>query len=125
MSNEEQDDYLEALTTAVVTAVEDKKALDVSVVDVRGRCAFADRFVIATGRTDRQLKALADAGAEVAHRFGLPARIEGLDAMEWLLIDLGDVVLHLMLPEVRASVQIEHLWGHAPAGRGATEDATG
>lgn len=118
-----QDDYLEKLTSAVVGALEDKKALDVTVVDVRGRCSFADQFVIATGRTDRQLKAMADGASEVAHRFGLPARVEGLDAMEWLLIDLGDVVLHLMLPEVRESMQIEQLWGHVPAGRSAHESA--
>lgn len=124
MSNEEQDHHLEALTTAVVDAVEDKKALDVAVVDVRGNCAFADRFIIATGRTDRQLKAIAEGAAQAAHRFGLPARIEGLDAMEWLLIDLGDIVLHVMLPEVRESVQLERLWGHVPAGRSVPE-ATG
>jgi ribosome-associated protein len=123
MSREQQDDHLEALTAAVVEAVEDKKALDVVVVDVRGNCTFADRFVIATGRTDRQLKAIAEAAAGAAHRFGLPARIEGLDAMEWLLIDLGDIVLHVMLPEVRESVQLERLWGHVPAGRSMAEGA--
>jgi ribosome silencing factor RsfS/YbeB/iojap len=124
MSGQEQN-HLEALTAAVVEAVEDKKALDVAVVDVRGNCAFADRFIIATGRTDRQLKAIAESAAEAAHRFGLPARIEGLDAMEWLLLDLGDIVLHVMLPEVRESVQLERLWGHVPAGRNVAEGASG
>jgi ribosome-associated protein len=125
MSGQEQEDRLEALTAAVVEAVEDKKALDVVMVDVRGNCAFADRFIIATGRTDRQLKAIAESAVQAAHRFGLPAHIEGLDAMEWLLLDLGDVVLHVMLPEVRESMQLEHLWGHVPAGRNVTEGASG
>ncbi len=103
---------LDALTEAVCEALEDRKALDVLVIDVRGRCDFTDRFVVASGRTDRQLKALSRAVAEAAHRFDLPVRIEGLDAMEWLLIDLGDLVVHLFLPEVRQEFQLERLWAH-------------
>jgi len=105
---------LQALTDAVVEAIEDKKGLDVLVMDVRGRCAFADRFVLATGRSDRQLKAIAQAVATVAHSHGMPAKIEGLDAMEWLLVDLGDVVVHLFLPDVRSGFQLERLWAAKP-----------
>jgi len=105
------------LTDAVVAALEDKKAQDVLIIDVRGRCDFADRFIIASGRSDRQLKALAQAVSEVAHRHALSARIEGLEAMEWLLVDLGDVVVHLFLPEVRASFQLEHLWAEPRGAR--------
>ena len=101
---------MDAMTDSVVSALEDKKAQDVLVLDVRGRCDFADRFVIASARSERQLKALADAVSEAAHRHGLAARIEGLEAMEWLLVDLGDIVVHLFLPEVRASFQLEDLW---------------
>lgn len=104
------DEKLELLTQAVVRAVEDKKAQDVLVLDVRGRCSFTDRFVVATGRTDRQLKALAQSVVETAHQNGLTAKIEGLEATEWLLIDLGDIVVHLFLPEVRADFQFERLW---------------
>lgn len=100
----------ERLTDAVVEALEDKKAQDVLVIDVRGRCDYADRFVVATGRTDRQLKALSQGLAEVAHKFGMPAKVEGLDAMEWLLVDLGDVVVHLFLAEVREAFQLDRLW---------------
>jgi ribosome-associated protein len=100
----------EQLTESVVTALEDKKAQQILVIDVRGRCDFADRFVIATGRSDRQLKALAQSVSEAAHQHGLAAKVEGLEAMEWLLVDLGDVVVHLFLPEVRESFQLEHLW---------------
>jgi len=104
------DKRLELLTQAVVEAVEDKKAQDVLVLDVRGRCSFTDRFVVATGRTDRQLKAMAQSVVETAHQHGLTAKIEGLEATEWLLIDLGDIVAHLFLPEVRADFQFERLW---------------
>lgn len=98
------------MTDSIVEALEDRKALDILILDVRGRCDFADRFVIASGRSDRQLKALAQSLVEVAHRFGLPGKIEGLDAMEWLLVDMGDVVVHLFLPEARESFQLERLW---------------
>jgi len=100
----------EEMTQAVVEALEDKKAQDVLVIDVRGRCDFADRFVVATGRTDRQLKAMSQGLSEVAHKYGLPAKIEGLEAMEWLLVDLGDIVAHLFLAEVRESFQLDRLW---------------
>ena len=106
----EKNEKLEALTQLVVDAIEDKKAQDVLVLDVRGQCSFTDRFVVATGRTDRQLKAIAQAVAEAGHKAGLTAGIEGLDAMEWLLVDLGDVVVHLFLPDIRSEFQFERLW---------------
>ena len=105
-----KDEKLEALTQLVVDAIEDKKAVDILVLDVRGQCSFTDRFVVATGRTDRQLKAIAQSVAEAGHKVGLVAAIEGLEAMEWLLVDLGDVVVHLFLPDVRSEFQFERLW---------------
>jgi len=104
-------DTTEALTQDVMEAIEDKKGLDPVVIDVRGRSAVTDRFVLASGRTDRQLKAMAQAVSEVAHRHGMPAHIEGQGAAEWLLVDLGDVVVHLFLPEIRETFQFERLWG--------------
>jgi ribosome-associated protein len=100
----------EKMTAALVEALEDKKAQDILVIDVHGRCDFADRFIVASGRSDRQIKALSQAVSEVAHQYGLPAKVEGLEAMEWLLVDMGDVVIHLFLPEVRESFQLERLW---------------
>jgi len=110
-----REEFLETLTDDVVEAIEDKKAQDVLVLDVRGECAFTDRFILATGRTDRQLKAIAQSVSEAAHKHGLAVHIEGLEAMEWLLVDLGDIVVHLFLPEVRETFQLERLWGR-PAG---------
>ena len=106
---------IEKLTTALLTALEDKKAIDSLLINVTGRSAVTDHFVIVTGRSDRHLKALAEAAVEVAHQFRLPAHIEGLQAMEWLLVDLGDVVVHLFLQDIRDVFHLEQLWAETPS----------
>jgi len=106
----------ETFTAQLVEALEDIKAQDVLVIDVRGRCDFADRFILASGRSNRQLKAMAKAVSEVAHHYEMPAKVEGLEAAEWLLVDLGDVIIHLFLQEARESFQLERLWA-APEGK--------
>jgi len=111
----EKDEKFEAMTEALVEALEDIKAQDVLVIDVRGRCDFADRFILASGRSDRQLKAMAKSVSVVAHSCDMPAKIEGLEASEWLLVDLGNVIVHLFLQEARESFQLERLWS-APRG---------
>ena len=120
-----ENDQLESLTAAVIEALEDKKAQDILVIDVRGRCDFADRFVLASGRSDRQLKALSQSLAKVAHQYDLPARVEGLGGMEWLLIDLGDIIVHLFLPDTRESFQLEHLWGRSRKADGLPDSSDG
>jgi len=105
----------EALLAAVVKAIEDKKAIDPLLIDVCGRSLVTDHFVIATGRSARHLKAMANEVAAVAHRFHLSSRIEGLEALEWVLADLGDVVVHLFLKEVRDTFQLEQLWAAPPS----------
>jgi len=111
---------IEQLTMDVVQAIEDKKGIDPLVINVQGRSAITDRFVLASGRNNRQLKAMAQAVAGIAHQHGMSAHIEGLEAAEWLLIDLGDVVVHLFLPDVRDTFQLERLWAvperHGEAG---------
>ncbi len=107
---------IDDLLAAVVSALEDKKAQDILQMDVQGRCAYADRFVIASGRTPRQLAALVEAVSQVAHAYGLSAKVEGRDAMQWLLIDLGDLIVHLFLPDVRETFQLERLWSRPDAG---------
>ncbi len=114
--NMDAGDVLPPLPRELQAALDDKKAERLRVLDVRGSCAFADFFVIADGRNSRHLKALAQVVAEVGHRFGYPAKVEGMDALEWLVIDLQDVVVHLFLPEVRDHFQLERLW-QAPTGR--------
>jgi len=105
----------ETFTAQLVEALEDIKAQDILVIDVRGRCDFADRFILATGRSNRQLKAMAKSVSEVAHQYDMPAKTEGLEAAEWLLVDLGDVIIHLFSQEARESFQLERLWA-APSG---------
>jgi len=101
---------IEHLTEDVVRAIEDKKGIDPLVINVQGRSSITDRFVLASGRNNRQLKAMAQAVVEIAHQHGMSVHVEGLEAAEWLLIDLGDVVVHLFLPEVRETFQLERLW---------------
>jgi ribosome silencing factor RsfS/YbeB/iojap len=119
---------MDTICRDVMTAIEDKKGTDALLIRVEGRCSIADRFILATGRNARQLMAMAQAVSEVAHRYGLTAHIEGREASEWLLIDLGDIVVHLFLPEIRESFQLESLWqqpnstqaditSHNPAGQ--------
>jgi len=101
---------LEQLSASVIEAIEDKKGMDIITLNVQGRCNFADQFILATGRTDRQLKALANAVREVGHEHALTARVDGMEALEWLVVDLGDIIVHLFLPDVRESFQLERLW---------------
>jgi len=94
----------------LITALEDKKAIDIESIDVQGRCSEADYFVIATGRTDRHLKAMANAASELAHQQNMPFICEGREAAEWVLVDLDTVILHLFLPRIREEVSLESLW---------------
>jgi len=113
---------IDKLTAEVIEALGDKKGQDIITLDVTGRCSFADRFILATGRTDRQIKALANGVRQIGHSYGLTARVDGLEGMEWLVIDLGDVVVHVFLPEVRESFQLERLWS-VPEGSPSDDNA--
>ena len=86
-------------------------------LDLRGIAGFADFFVICTGRSDRQVKAIHDAihaGMKAEHGL-LPARVEGLTQAHWILMDYLDVIVHVFTPETRAYYRLEQLWGEAPA----------
>ena len=102
---------VEALRDLVVATLEDLKANDIQVIDVRGKTAITDFFVIASGRSDRHVKASAEAVAFRAKQAGeVPLGVEGTDEGEWALIDLNGVVVHVMQPRVRDFYQIERLW---------------
>ncbi len=99
------------LVKKVIEALEDRKALDIHVLDVRGRSGFTDFMVFACGSSDRHLKALADSVVEKAKESGVrPLGVEGENGGEWVLVDLADAVVHIMLPQTRAFYQIEKLW---------------
>ncbi len=100
----------EELATAIVTALDDLKAIDVQMLDVREIASYTDTMIIASGRTDRQVKALADGVIDTARERGIkPVGVEGVPS-EWILVDLGDAVAHLMHPTARAYYQLEKLW---------------
>jgi ribosome-associated protein len=102
----------------IAAALDDLKALDVRVFDVRRNTTIADMIVIASGRSDRHLRALADAVADAARRFKLRVLgTEGEHTGEWVLVDLGDIIVHVMHPATRAYYQLEKLWGDGERAR--------
>lgn len=106
------------LESLVVEALEDVKAVDVRSIDVRAVTTVADYMVIASGRSDRQVRAMADSVVEKAKAAGVrPLGVEGRQDAEWVLIDLGDVVVHAMQPATRDFYQLEKLWESAPGDR--------
>jgi ribosome-associated protein len=107
----------EQLAAAIVAYADDKKARDIRELDLRGVVDYTDYFVICTGGTDRQVKAIHD-GIHLGCKndFGvLPRRVEGLGQAQWVLMDYLDVVVHLFVPEVRDFYDLERLWGEVPA----------
>lgn len=107
---------VEALRDLVVRVLEDMKARDIKVIDVRGKTSITDMMVIASGTSDRHVKATAEAVAFQAKQAGEPPLgTEGVDQGEWALIDLNGVVVHVMLPKVRDFYQLERLWSVDPA----------
>ena len=107
---------VEALRDLVVRTLEDMKAFDVETIDVRGKTSITDYFVIASGTSDRHVKATAESVAFQAKQAGQPPiGTEGLQEGEWALIDLNGVGVHVMQPRVRDFYQLERLWNVDPA----------
>ena len=107
----------EEIATAIAEYASDRKALDIVQLDLRGIVGYTDYFVICTGRTDRQTKAIHDAihtGMKREHGI-LPRRVEGLSHARWILMDYLDVVVHVFTPDTREYYRLEQLWGEAPA----------
>ena len=115
---------LEALRNIVVDALEELKAQDLTVLDVRGMASFTDLMVVASGTSTRQVKALADKVIEKCRSAGVrPLGVEGEREAEWVLVDLGDIVVHVMLPQTRDFYNLEKLW--AVDARGAAHRVAG
>lgn len=107
----------EQLTHTVVAALEDLKAVNTVTLDVRGLTDVMDYLVITSGTSNRHVKSLADNVSVEAKKQGVrPLGSEGEEAGEWVLVDFGDVVVHVMLPATRDFYDLERLWSHrAPA----------
>lgn len=114
-----------ALQRAVDAALEDLKAKDVRMIDVRGKTGVTDFMVIASGTSSRHVKSIADEVVKQAKQIGQPPLgVEGEREAEWVLVDLGDIVVHVMLPRVREFYGLERLWSVGDADpEGAAEQA--
>ena len=108
------------LNPLIIDALESLKGKDITEVDVRGKSDVTDTMIIACGTSSRHVKSLASNVVEETKKQGQPAMgVEGMEAGDWVLVDFGDTVLHVMLPETRAFYDLEKLWSVEPAGRSA------
>jgi ribosome-associated protein len=106
---------IEALQALIVEKLEDDKAEDLVVIDLKEKSPLADYIVVASGRSQRHVAAMADHLSRALKESGMgKARVEGLPQADWVLIDAGDVIVHLFRPEVRAFYQIEKIWSVEP-----------
>jgi len=111
----------EALKALVIEALDDIKGQDIVALDVQNQIDIADHMVVASGNTSRQVKALVDNVLEKVKAEGVEVLgVEGQETGEWILIDLADVIVHVMLPAVREFYDLERLWSVSPS-EGARE----
>lgn len=109
----------EKLLEHILFSLNDDKAEDVVQIDLRGQSSIGDYMVIASGRSTRQVSSMAEKLVDrIKREFGFTSKVEGKDAGDWVLIDTGDVIVHIFRPEVREFYQLEKMW--MPAGAGAS-----
>lgn len=107
----QKDPSSDVLLSRILASLEDDKAEDVVTIDLRGRSSVADFMVICSGRSSRQVAAIAEKLVErLKHEFGRGARLEGKEQGDWVLIDAQDVIVHVFRPEVRDFYQLEKMW---------------
>lgn len=92
----------------------DKKALDVKILEIKRISSIADYLVLASGRSDRQVQAIADSVKVGLKPFDQPIDMEGYDGGRWVVIDYGDIIVHVFQEEVRSMYNLDELWGRAP-----------
>ena len=110
---------VEALHTLILASLDDDQAVDTISIPLAGKSSIADFMVIASGRSTRQVASMAQKLQEkIKHELGRQTRVEGLPTADWVLIDAGDVIVHLFRPEVRSFYNLERMWafGDAPEG---------
>ncbi|MHB8447542.1 MAG: ribosome silencing factor [Rudaea sp.] len=102
---------MEFLRQQVLAALDELKAKDVHEIDVRGKTSIADVLIIASGTSTRHVKSLADEVVKFVKKAGMmPLGVEGQREAEWVLVDLGDIIVHVMLPRIREFYGLERLW---------------
>jgi ribosome-associated protein len=101
----------EELLARIISSLEDDKAEEVVQIDLRGKSAIGDYMVICSGRSTRQVAAISEKLVDcLKQEFGRLSKVEGKDAGDWVLIDTGDVIVHVFRPEVREFYQLEKMW---------------
>jgi ribosome-associated protein len=109
-------DSVAALHALVMQSLDDDQAQETVSIPLEGKSSIADHMVIASGRSSRQVAAMAQHLAErIKKETGRSARVEGLPVADWVLIDAGDVIVHLFKPEVRSFYNLERMWGFVDA----------
>lgn len=109
-----------SLLAMVLKSLDDDQAQEVVTVPLEGKSSIADYMVVASGRSSRQVTAIAQKLAERVKQSGRPSpRIEGLPSADWVLVDAGDVIVHLFRPEVRSFYNLERMWGFGDGAAGA------
>ncbi|MGR3541570.1 MAG: ribosome silencing factor [Hasllibacter sp.] len=117
---------VDALLRRILTSLDEDKAEDVVSIPLTGKSEMADHMVIASGRSSRQVQSIAEKLVQrLKDEFGRLAKVEGKDAGDWVLIDTGDVVIHVFRPEVRAFYQLEKMWSEGAEAPGRPEAADG
>jgi ribosome-associated protein len=105
---------IQKLQRAVIDALEDVKALDIKVFNTTHLTSLFDRVVIASATSNRQTRALASSVADRGRSLDLTVAVEGEDTGEWVVVDLGDIVVHVMQPAIRQYYNLEEIWGGKP-----------
>jgi len=101
----------ETLLAAVLSSLSDDKAEDIVQIDLRGKTAIGDCMVVCNGRSSRQVAAISEKLVErLKAQFRITARVEGKNTGDWVLVDVGDVIVHVFRPEVREFYQLEKMW---------------
>ncbi|HCR96699.1 MULTISPECIES: ribosome silencing factor [Halomonas] len=116
--------HIDTLKSLALDALEDLKARDITQLDVSSLTEVTDLMLIASGTSTRHVAALAQNVVEKAKAAGLaPRGVEGGDNADWVLVDLGDIVVHIMMPEARALYDLERLWADLPSDASMTDEA--
>jgi ribosome-associated protein len=122
-SDSEDSMQTEEIKQLVINSLEDLKAKDITVIDVRGRTSVTDYMILATGTSKKHAQAVCDNASTEAKAKGLkPLGAEGRDSSDWMLLDLGDVILHVMTEQARNFYDLERLWGEPSEDKSADKE---